>query len=165
MNRTDRELRADCSRCCGLCCTGPSFDATQGFGYDKPAHRPCRHLGRDDTCRIHPLRESRGFVACAGFDCFGAGQWVTQHLFQGSGWRTSPSRAASMFTAYRRFLVLHQLLAMVALVESRASPMAPATCAALRHCVEQACLVEERTPGLVDLGALRTRVINELRRG
>jgi len=34
-------FRADCSRCCGLCCVVPGQMAVQGFRVDKPAETPC----------------------------------------------------------------------------------------------------------------------------
>jgi hypothetical protein len=37
-------LRADCSRCAGLCCVVPAFFSVQGFAFDKPAHSTCRYL-------------------------------------------------------------------------------------------------------------------------
>ncbi|HEY6597232.1 MAG TPA: pentapeptide repeat-containing protein, partial [Asanoa sp.] len=35
------ELRADCTRCVGLCCVAPAFSASADFAIDKPAGRPC----------------------------------------------------------------------------------------------------------------------------
>jgi len=155
---THRELRSDCARCCGLCCTGPAFDSSQGFGYDKPAHRPCRHLDLDHRCGIHADREAHGFIGCIGFECFGAGQWVAQRFGGGQGWRSSPEQAAMLFAAYRRFLVLHELLAMID-VAQRAQPRDPAIVAQLHEEVAQVCETEERSPGAQDLPALRARVI------
>ena len=34
-------LKADCSRCCGLCCFAPAYLQEQGFPFDKPAERAC----------------------------------------------------------------------------------------------------------------------------
>jgi hypothetical protein len=73
----DSQLRADCAKCCGLCCVAPAFDADQGFGFDKPAHTACRNLDADHRCAIHAALRARGFPACATFDCYGAGQWLT----------------------------------------------------------------------------------------
>ncbi len=108
-----QQLRADCARCCGLCCAGPAFDADQGFGFDKPAHVPCAHLGADFRCAIHGELRERGFSACGAFDCFGAGQRVTQQLFGGVSWRSSPDLAARMFDAYYRYRALHELMAIL----------------------------------------------------
>ena len=46
-------LRADCSRCTGLCCVAPAFAASADFALDKPAGRACPHLQGDSRCGIH----------------------------------------------------------------------------------------------------------------
>jgi len=114
-------LRADCARCCGLCCVGPAFDAGQGFGFDKPAHTPCAHLREDFRCGIHDELWQRGFPACVTFDCYGAGQRVTQQLFGGKSWKSTPSLAPRMFDAYRRYRALHELLALLELAIDKVS--------------------------------------------
>jgi hypothetical protein len=96
-------FRADCSKCCGLCCVAPDLLAVQGFGVDKPAEKPCVHLNAHQRCSIHATRESHGYAACGGFDCFGAGQWITQRLFGGAKWTDSPDLASRMFAAYRHW--------------------------------------------------------------
>jgi hypothetical protein len=113
-------LRPDCARCAALCCVAPAFDAEQGFGYDKPAGEPCRHLQSDNRCGIHPALVAQGFAGCASFDCFGAGQRATA-LFSGEDWRGSAARAGRMFETYGRLRTLHELLAMatVALAQAR----------------------------------------------
>ena len=73
-------LKADCSACVALCCVIPPFDACQGFGFDKPAETPCRHLGADHRCGIHAELIDRGFAGCVAFDCLGAGQRLTATL-------------------------------------------------------------------------------------
>ena len=80
----------------------PPFDADQGFGHDKPAHEPCRHLQADFRCTIHGQLAQSGYPGCAGFDCFGAGQRVTQELFGGANWSSSPDIAREMFDCYER---------------------------------------------------------------
>ncbi len=96
--------RADCSKCCGLCCVVPHFLTVQGFREDKRAELPCPHLVGDNRCSIHATRELHGYTACEGFDCFGAGQWITQDLFKGAGWRDTPDIGQAMFAAYRFWL-------------------------------------------------------------
>jgi hypothetical protein len=96
-------LRADCSRCCGLCCVVPCLLAAQGFPGDKPAETPCEHLNEDHRCSIYATRQIDGYPACEGFDCFGAGQWITQHLFAGAKWTESAELATQMFAAYRHW--------------------------------------------------------------
>ena len=96
-------LRADCDRCCGLCCVVPDHLALQGFPFDKPAERSCTHLDGGHRCTIHEARPFHGYTACAGFDCFGAGQWITNTLFNGAHWTDSPDCARRMFAAYRHW--------------------------------------------------------------
>jgi len=105
-------FRADCSKCCGLCCVVPSFLTVQGFREDKRAETPCAHLvgGR---CSIHATRELQGYTACRGFDCFGVGQWITQDLFNGAAWTDAPDLAQAMFAAYRFWLPRFEAAALL----------------------------------------------------
>jgi pentapeptide repeat protein len=105
-----QDLRADCERCAGLCCVAPAFAASADFAIDKPAGRPCPHLGQDSRCGIHDRLRERGFGGCAVFDCFGAGQRVVQETFRGADWRRSPEVAASVFAVFTVQRQLHELL-------------------------------------------------------
>lgn len=96
-------FRADCSSCCGLCCVVPDQLAVQGFRFDKPAETPCAHLNGLHRCSIHATRQQHGYGACEGFDCYGAGQWITQSLFEGARWTDTPDLAHQMFAAYRHW--------------------------------------------------------------
>ncbi|MBN2798663.1 MAG: pentapeptide repeat-containing protein [Deltaproteobacteria bacterium] len=102
-------LRADCSRCAGLCCVAPTFAASADFAIHKPAGRPCPNLGEGFRCTIHDHLRARGFPGCVAFDCFGAGQQVTQITFGGRDWRQEPAIAASMFAAFDATRQLHAL--------------------------------------------------------
>jgi len=104
------DLRADCARCFGLCCVVPAFDASADFAIDKPAGRPCPHLGADFRCGIHTDLRSRGFPGCAVYDCFGAGQRVAQETFGGRDWRRAPETAERMFAVFPVMRHLHELL-------------------------------------------------------
>ena len=106
-------LKADCSRCCGLCCFAPAYLQEQGFPFDKPAERPCRQLTPGGRCSIHAARAAHGFAACAHFDCHGAGQWITQQLFGGARWSDSPDLAREMAAAYRRWLPRFEAAALL----------------------------------------------------
>ena len=106
-------FRADCSKCCGLCCVVPDLLALQGFRTDKPAETPCTHLNGLHRCSIHARREMHGYAACKGFDCFGAGQWVTQDLFGGAAWTDAPHLARQMFDAYRHWLPRFEAAALL----------------------------------------------------
>jgi hypothetical protein len=103
-------LRADCANCAALCCVGPAFAASADFAIDKPAGTPCPNLRPDDRCGIHDRLRDRGFPGCAVFDCFGAGQHVTQGTFGGRSWRETPELAASMFAVLPVMRQLHEIL-------------------------------------------------------
>ncbi|HEX5540961.1 MAG TPA: pentapeptide repeat-containing protein, partial [Micromonospora sp.] len=138
-----QDLRADCSRCAGLCCVVPAFTASADFALDKPAERPCPNLLADFRCGIHDHLRERGFPGCAVFDCFGAGQQVTQVTFGGRDWRATPTIAAAMFTVFTVMRQLRELLWYLA--ESRERlPAGP-----LRDEVDQA---RRRTEGLTNAG-------------
>src|SRR5438270_12612197 len=84
------ELQADCDRCVGLCCVAPGFSASADFAIDKPPGDPCPNLATapgDFRCRIHERLRAEGFPGCTAYDCFGAGQHVTQVTFRGVDWR------------------------------------------------------------------------------
>jgi hypothetical protein len=104
-------LRADCTRCAGLCCVAPAFAASADFAIDKPAGHACPNLRDDDRCGIHAQLRERGFPGCTVFDCFGAGQQTVQVTFGGAPrWRDSPEQAAAVFAAFGVQRLLHELL-------------------------------------------------------
>jgi hypothetical protein len=72
------ELTADCTRCVGLCCVVLPFSRSADFAFDKPAGTPCRHLAADSRCGIHDRLRESGMRGCVAYDCFGAGQSVTE---------------------------------------------------------------------------------------
>ena len=102
------ELRADCSRCVGLCCVAPAFARSADFALDKPAGTPCTHLRPDFRCGIHDDLRAEGFPGCTVFDCLGAGQRVTR-AFAGRDWR-APEVAGPMFAAFAVARQAHELL-------------------------------------------------------
>jgi hypothetical protein len=114
-------LRPDCARCSGLCCVAPPFDADQGFGFDKPAHTACKHLSAEFRCGIHSQLVEQGFPACASFDCYGAGQFVTAQFAERGNWKSNAELAAEIFASYQRLRTLHELVAMTALALDRAT--------------------------------------------
>lgn len=93
------DLRADCARCSALCCVALPYAASSDFAYDKPAGLPCLHLA-DFACSIHDRLPERGFPGCTVFDCFGAGQLVTQRTYDGMTWRDRPELAAEIFDVF-----------------------------------------------------------------
>ena len=46
---------------------------------------------------------------CVAYDCFGAGQHVTQVTFAGADWRESPGTAERMFDVFAVMRQLHEL--------------------------------------------------------
>jgi hypothetical protein len=157
------QLKADCKTCCGLCCVALPFDASQGFGFDKSAHTPCALLRADDRCSIHDSLVVSGFPGCAAYDCYGAGQWVTQHYFQGVSWRDSPQSASQMFDVFRRVRALHELMAMLTLAMAYVHDREPLD--ELRGRLgELQALCSEETGALngVDIVAERHRVVKLL---
>lgn len=104
------ELQPDCERCCGLCCVAPAFARSPDFALDKAPGVPCPNLTDGFRCNIHDRLRVEGFRGCVAYDCFGAGQKVTQVTFGGRDWRRSPEDAAPMFEVYGVMRQLHALL-------------------------------------------------------
>lgn len=118
-------LQADCSRCQGLCCVAPAFDAAQGFGHDKPAHQACCHLQADFRCGIHDRLREAGYPACAAYDCHGAGPQLTAHLAEQPAW-SQRADAAAVFDAFLAQRRLHEQLLLLRLALPRAAALGPA---------------------------------------
>ncbi len=151
-------LSADCSRCAGLCCVAPAFSASADFAIDKPAGTPCRHLQGDFRCGIHDRLRPEGFPGCTVFDCFGAGQRVTQHTFGGRTWRESPELAAAQFAVLPVMRQLHEILWYLA--EALTLPAATG----LHPALADAQIETERLTGL-DADALRALDVGAHRAG
>lgn len=159
------ELTADCSRCAGLCCVAPSFAASSDFAISKAAGQRCRNLADDFGCAIHAQLRERGFPGCTVYDCFGAGQHVTQVTLGGRTWRQSPDLAGTMFTAFEVVRALHETLWYLteALELPEAKPLAQqlhqAYEATLRH-----TLLDPQALGDLDLRSHRDAVAKLLGR-
>ncbi|HZY76676.1 MAG TPA: pentapeptide repeat-containing protein [Jatrophihabitantaceae bacterium] len=107
-------FRADCSRCFGLCCVVPAFAKSAEFAITKPAHTACPNLRADSRCGIHEQLRARGFAGCTVYDCFGAGQQVSQVTFRGVDWRkSSPDIAEQMFAVFEVMRTLQEVLSYV----------------------------------------------------
>ena len=106
-----RRLRALLRRCAACCCRS---GASSGFGEDKagrgglPPPRPPTTTAGSTTA----LRE-RGWSGCAVFDCFGAGQHVSQVTYGGTSWREQDhlGEMAAVLSVMRQ---LHEMLAHLA---------------------------------------------------
>lgn len=108
--RDDRALRADCESCFGLCCVALTLSASADFAIDKKAGTPCSNLRTDFRCGIHTRLRQSGFPGCTVYDCFGAGQQVSQVTFGGTDWRRAPETASQMFAVFPVVRQLHELL-------------------------------------------------------
>ncbi|MBM7785463.1 pentapeptide repeat-containing protein [Tenggerimyces flavus] len=111
MPSSDRsQLRADCANCFGLCCVALPFTRSADFTFDKQAGEPCRNLRGDNRCSIHADLREKGLAGCTVYDCFGAGQRVSQATFGGTSWRDDPAVAGRMFAVFPVVRQLHELL-------------------------------------------------------
>lgn len=158
---TDRTgLRGDCEQCFGLCCVALPFSASADFAIDKPAGKPCPNLRGDHRCGIHAELRTKGFTGCTVYDCFGAGQKVSQITFGGRGGRTARSddvrRMVDVFPVVRQ---LHELLWY--LTEALTLPAARPIHADLGRALERTEALTRQTPeelGVLDVGAHRQEI-------
>lgn len=144
-------LQADCSQCFALCCVLLPFSAGESFPESKPGGRPCHHLADDDRCRIHATLGRDGWSGCVAFDCFGAGQQVSQVTYAGVSWR----EAGNLGEMAAVLSVLRQLHEMIALLDE-----------AVRRNAGDADLLLEQVVGLIGgtPDELLAHDIDELRR-
>ncbi len=157
-------LRPDCSQCFALCCTAFGFTRSADFAIDKPPATPCPNLARDFSCTIHDRLRLRGFAGCTAFDCFGAGQAVSQGLFRGTSWLENPDSAPDMFAAFRVLRQLHEMLWHLAQAEAVA--YSPDAADEVRHLQAKVREVADGNLGKVlaaDVGSLHLQVGEALR--
>lgn len=153
------DLEADCANCFGLCCVALPYARSADFPVDKDAGEPCRNLLADFRCGIHAKLREEGFQGCAVFDCFGAGQKVSQGTFGGRDWRRDPGVASQMFRVFPIMRQLHELLRH--LDEALALPSAAPVHRDVRQALDDIIRITDGGPGElagVDVAALRTRV-------
>ncbi|GAA2752764.1 pentapeptide repeat-containing protein [Kitasatospora cinereorecta] len=133
-DRTRLDLISDCGSCFGLCCVALPFARSADFAANKDAGTPCRNLQADFRCGIHSSLRDKGYSGCTVFDCFGAGQKVSQVTFGGTDWRRDPETARQMFAAFPVMRQLHELLRYVD--EALRLPAAKAVHGELRRAME-----------------------------
>jgi uncharacterized protein YjbI with pentapeptide repeats len=109
-DRSRLNMKADCENCFGLCCVALPFAASADFAIDKDAGQPCQNLQSDFRCGVHNSLRQRGFRGCTVYDCFGAGQKISQVTFGGHDWRQAPGPAKQMFEVFPIMRQLHELL-------------------------------------------------------
>ncbi|QES52434.1 hypothetical protein DEJ50_15355 [Streptomyces venezuelae] len=151
-------LKADCTDCFALCCVALPFARSADFAVDKAAGTPCRNLREDFRCGIHTGLRDKGFQGCTVFDCFGAGQQVSQVTFGGRDWRSHPGTARAMFEVFPVMRQLHELLFYVdqALTLPAARPV---------HAKLRRALAETEELTRADAGTLAAADVPALRAG
>ncbi|MFF4345867.1 pentapeptide repeat-containing protein [Streptomyces sp. NPDC001530] len=139
------ELRGDCGSCFGLCCVALPFARSADFALDKDAGKPCPNLETDFRCGIHTRLRQKGFTGCTVYDCFGAGQKVSQVTFGGEDWRSgSRERARQMFDVFPVVRQLHELLWY--LNEALTLPAARSVHADVRRALDTTDRLTRQTP-------------------
>lgn len=103
-------IQGDCENCFGLCCVALPFAASSDFAINKDAGQPCSNLQSDFRCGVHNTLRERGFRGCTVYDCFGAGQKVSQFTYNGHDWRQNSGSAKQMFEIFPIMRQLHELL-------------------------------------------------------
>ncbi|MEH7414988.1 pentapeptide repeat-containing protein [Neobacillus drentensis] len=108
--RSHEHLHAKCEDCFGLCCVALPFAASADFALDKNGGTPCPNLQSDFRCGIHQNLRQKGFKGCTVYECFGAGQKVSQVTFQGKDWRNYTETTKEMFDVFPIMQQLHEML-------------------------------------------------------
>ncbi|YCI75938.1 pentapeptide repeat-containing protein [Bacillus sp. R1-10] len=104
------QLRADCENCFGLCCVALPYAKSADFAFDKDGGTPCSNLQSDYRCGIHENLRAKGYKGCTVYECFGAGQKVSQLTYDGNDWRNNPASAKEMFEVFPIMQQLHEML-------------------------------------------------------
>ncbi|MBG9784872.1 pentapeptide repeat-containing protein [Shouchella lehensis] len=106
----ERVLSSDCSRCFGLCCVALPYGESADFPKDKPSGVPCENLLINNDCQIHDQLKNCGFKGCVTYECFGAGQYVSEVIYSGDSWRVNKDLADDMFTVFPIVQQIHEML-------------------------------------------------------
>lgn len=104
------KLKIDCARCSGLCCVALYCIKTDGFPENKEAGKPCKNLMPNFHCAVHSQLAKNGMRGCLAYDCFGAGQMVTQLCYPDKNWMTSTDQAREIFGVFLIVFQLNQML-------------------------------------------------------
>lgn len=111
--------RSDCDNCAALCCIAYPSDDMPGFAARKEGGEPCPKLDACGRCTIYDRRKDEGFAGCLAFECFGAGQYVTQALFGSRDWRDDPDLLAPMIECFLAVRPAFDLLYLIDLARNR----------------------------------------------
>ncbi|MFE6164749.1 pentapeptide repeat-containing protein [Streptomyces sp. NPDC056486] len=142
-----QELRADCGSCFGLCCVALTLSKSSDFPVNKAAGTPCTNLKQDFRCGIHQNLRQKGFSGCTVYDCFGAGQKVSQATYGGTDWRQAPDTARQMFDVFPVMRQLHELLWY--LTEALTLPQARPIRGELQHALDTTEQLTHDAPAVV----------------
>ncbi|WP_010283773.1 pentapeptide repeat-containing protein [Bacillus timonensis] len=152
-------LQSDCSNCFGLCCVALPYAKSADFPFSKDSGDPCQNLCSDFRCKIHDQLRDKGFRGCVSYECFGAGQHVSQTLYAGIDWREKPEHASEMFEVFPLVQQLHEMLwylnQALSLKETKSFHLK------LQNLYEETLQLTERKPKdllKVDIGAHRSNV-------
>ncbi|PMC38690.1 hypothetical protein CJ195_08865 [Bacillus sp. UMB0899] len=105
-----KSVKADCENCFGLCCVALPYLKSADFAYDKDSGIPCGNLQTDYRCGIHSNLRNSGFRGCTVYECFGAGQKVSQVTYSGRDWRKNKEIEKEMFEVFPVMQQLHEML-------------------------------------------------------
>ncbi|MBS2967779.1 pentapeptide repeat-containing protein [Metabacillus sp. KIGAM252] len=156
------QLQADCENCFGLCCVALPYAKSADFPINKDGGIPCRNLQADYRCKIHQNLREKGFKGCTVYECFGAGQKVSQVTYAGNDWRENPDTAKEMFEVFPIMQQLHEMLGYLheALKREETQPIYKELQAALE---QTAALTELNPESIISLNVPAHRaIVNEL---
>ena len=105
-----KNIKIDCEKCFGFCCTALYFSKCDGFPEDKEAGEPCVNLQKDFKCAVHRELRKKGLKGCTTYDCFGAGQKVAQFTYKGESWVNAKELSSEMFNVFLVMRQLHEML-------------------------------------------------------
>ncbi|EST36914.1 hypothetical protein N566_15795 [Streptomycetaceae bacterium MP113-05] len=156
-------LHADCANCFALCCVALPLTASTDFPVDKAAGTPCANIRTDFRCGIHSRLRESGYQGCTVYDCFGAGQQVSQATYGGRDWRRNPETAREMFAVFPVMRQLHELLRYLteALDLAQSAALPERLRARMRAALERTDGLTRGSPAellALDAGAVRAEV-------
>ncbi len=106
----NNHFSADCEKCFGICCVALPYSKSADFAFNKQGGTPCSNLQANYRCSIHDKLRVNGFRGCTVYECFGAGQKVSQTTYNGKDWRDHPETAKEMFDVFLIMQQLHEML-------------------------------------------------------
>ncbi|GAA0371254.1 pentapeptide repeat-containing protein [Bacillus horti] len=155
-------LLADCEQCFGLCCVALPYAKSADFASNKDGGTPCSNLTGDYRCGIHSGLREKGFRGCTVYECYGAGQKVSQITYAQKSWKVDSVHAKEMFELFPIMQQLHEM--MYYLHEALELERTRDIHSELRHMLSETEALTFLHPDVIfaiDLAAHRTKV-NEL---